>query len=123
MPKKILIVDDEPDVLKVTEFRVKKAGYQTVTAVDGQQAVDKAASEKPDLILLDYKLPILDGGEVYVMIKGDEALKHIPIVMLTASKGNEDLIAKMKEIGAEHSIIKPFESEELLAKIRELVGE
>ncbi len=123
MSKKILIVDDEPDVLKMTEFRVKKAGYLTVTAMDGGEAVDKAASERPDLILLDYRLPVLDGGQVYVRIKGDEALRHIPVIMLTASRGNEDLVAVMSDIGVEHSILKPYDPEELLAKIRQLVGE
>ncbi len=123
MSKKVLIVEDEPDILKMTQFRMKKAGYETVVATDGQEALDKVKSESPDLILLDYKLPVMDGVEVYLKLKEDEALSKIPVVFLTASRGNLDLINKMNEIGAKHSIIKPYDPEELLAKVKQLVGE
>ena len=119
--KTVLIVDDEPDILKMTEFRVKKAGYNTVVAADGHEALRKASSKAPDLILLDYRLPGMDGVEVYKRLQSS-GLGDIPVIFLSASKGNEDLLEKMREIGAEHSLIKPYEPQELLGKIRELIG-
>ncbi|MBD3295952.1 MAG: response regulator [Candidatus Omnitrophica bacterium] len=121
MPEKIMIVEDEPDILKVTAFRINKAGYETVLAKDGREALDKAAEEKPDLILLDYRIPVLDGAEVFVELRKDPDLSGIPVLFLTASRGNEDLLVKMEQIGAEHCMIKPFDPEELMAKIKELL--
>ena len=120
--KRVLIVDDEPDILKAVEFRVRKAGYQTVTAQDGPEGMEKARSEKPDLILLDYKLPGVSGVEVYKKLKSEDSLKDIPVVFITASKGNEDLKAEMEKIGAKNVLLKPYEPEELLSKIKELIG-
>jgi two-component system OmpR family response regulator len=120
---KILIVEDEPDILKVTNFRIKKAGYETVMAEDGKEALDKAAEERPDLILLDYRIPVMDGAEVFVELRKDPELSKVPVLFLTASRGNEDLLARMEQIGAEHCMIKPFEPDQLIAKIKELLGE
>jgi two-component system alkaline phosphatase synthesis response regulator PhoP len=120
--KKILIVDDEPDILKSVAFRVKKAGYGVLEATDGQKGIDMAKSEKPDLILLDWRLPIKDGGEVYEELKADEALKDIPIIILTASRETETLDVKLRSIGAKHVLIKPYEPTELIQKISELIG-
>ena len=119
--KKVLIVDDEPDILKMTEFRVRKAGYDTAVAADGHEALRKASSETPDLILLDYRLPGMDGVEVFKRLQSS-GLGDIPVIFLSASKGNEELIEKMREIGAKHSMIKPYEPQELLGKIKELIG-
>ena len=78
--KKILVVDDEPDILSVIAFRLKKSGYEIVTAGDGKETLDLMQNWKPDLILLDIQLPVMDGYEVCRRIKADEELKHIPIV-------------------------------------------
>jgi two-component system alkaline phosphatase synthesis response regulator PhoP len=120
--KKILIVDDEPDILKTVVYRIKKAGYETATALDGKEGLEKAKSENPDLIVLDWKLPIMDGGEVFTKLQADESLKNIPVIILTASSDNESLMLKLREIGAECVMIKPYEPEELLAKIKGLIG-
>ena len=108
--------------MKDAAFRIKKAGYETIEAVDGQEGLKKARSEMPDLILLDWKLPIMDGVEVFMKLKEDDRLKDIPVVFFTASRENEDLRVKMREIGAAYVIVKPYEVEELLLKIRELIG-
>ncbi|MFQ5952117.1 MAG: response regulator [Candidatus Omnitrophota bacterium] len=120
--KKVLIVDDEPDILKAAVFRIKKAGYDVIEAVSGKEGLEKAQTEPPDLIMLDWKLPEMDGVEVYLILKKTDRLKDIPVVFFTASKENVDLREKMEEVGAEHVIIKPYEAEELLSKIKELIG-
>ena len=120
--KKILIVDDEPDILKAVVFRIKKAGYETVLATDGQEGLEKARAEKPDLILLDWRLPVMNGGEVYQHLQSDNDLKGIPVIILTASRESEDLAVRMREIGVEHVLTKPYEPEELLAEIEKLLG-
>ena len=120
--KKILIVDDEPDIMKSVSFRVKKAGYGVMEATDGQEGLDMARTEKPDLILLDWRLPVKDGGEVYQELKADDDLKDIPVIILTASRETESLDVKLKNIGAKYVLIKPYEPAELLQKISELIG-
>jgi len=120
--KTVLIVDDEPDILKVTEFRVRKAGYRTVTAVNGQLALEAARKERPDLILLDYKMPGMTGMEVYAELRDDSLLGGIPVIFLTASSQNDELMRRMQEVGAVNKIIKPYEPGDLLGKIKELIG-
>jgi len=121
--KKILVVDDEPDILKVTSIRLKKLGYNVLTAVDGKEALDTIRSENPDLVLLDLVMPFMNGVEVCEQIKNDKTLKHIPIILFTAS-GNGVLTAeKIKKIGADDYIIKPFEPEELMGKVEGILAQ
>ncbi|MBM3254944.1 MAG: response regulator [Candidatus Omnitrophica bacterium] len=122
MPKKILVVDDELDVLKVISFRLRKAGYEVITASDGQMALEVARENKPDLMLLDIRMPILDGPEVCLRIKNDESLKDIPVIFLTASGG--DMVKKDKagELKAQGFLTKPFEVQELLEAVRSFIG-
>ena len=120
MGKKILIVDDEPDLLRVTCFRLEKSGYQVLTAVNGQQAMEMMAKESPDLALLDIRLPLLNGPEVCMRMKKDEKLKHIPVILFTAS--TQDLQEKVEACGAQDYTIKPFNPEELLEKIKKLIS-
>jgi DNA-binding response OmpR family regulator len=119
--KKILIVDDEPDVLKMIAFRVKKAGYEIATAFDGEKALEAVSKDRPDLILLDLRLPRIDGWEVCRRLKADEKFSSIPIVILSASVSslNSD---KTKELEAEDYLLKPFEPVVLLEKIKNLIG-
>ena len=118
--KKILIVDDEPDILKVVTFRVKKMEYEVVTATNGQEALDLIQKEEPDLILLDIELPVMNGYEVCQRVKTNEKLKHIPIIFLTASSASK-IAEKAKEFNADDYLIKPFDSEELLKKIKNFI--
>ena len=122
MPKKILVVDDEPDVLRVTSFRLKKAGYEVITAADGQAGIDSARANQPDLILLDMRMPVLEGPQACLQIKNDQALRDIPVIFLTASSGEAMNKDKAKELKADGLLTKPFESEELLATVRSFIG-
>lgn len=120
MAKRILIVDDEPDILKIAVFRLKKSGYEILTAIDGQGGLDSAKKDTPDLILLDLILPRMTGDEVCRRIKADDKLRHIPVILFTASI--VEIQEKLKDSGAEDYLIKPFEPEELLEKIRKFIG-
>lgn len=118
--KRILIVDDEPDLVETLSFRLEASGYEVIKADDGQKGLDKARSEKPDLIILDLMLPKLDGYKVCRMLKFDEAYKDIPIILFTARAQEQD--KKMgQDVGADGYITKPFEPQALLAKIQELI--
>jgi len=117
--KKILIVDDEPDLLKVTCFRLEKSGYQVLSATDGQAALEMINKERPDLVLLDVRLPLLNGSEVCVCMKKDEKIKQIPVILFTASTQNIEENAKA--CGAQGYIVKPFTAEELLGKIKNFI--
>ena len=110
-------------MLKALLRNATQAGYEAIEATDGKMGFDKARSETPDLIVLDWRLPLMDGGEVYQALKADEKTKDIPVIILTASRETEELRVKLDAIGAEHVLIKPYEPSELLAKIRELLGE
>ncbi len=117
MPKaKILIVDDEPDIRDILKITLAD-DYDVIEAVNGQDAISKIKSKIPDIILLDYKMPVMSGLEVCKVIKSDILLQHLPIIMLT---GKKELTDKVKGIdaGADDYIVKPFVPEELLARIR-----
>lgn len=116
MPKKILVVDDEPDILKVVVFRLKKKGYEILSATDGQTALDVAKAQRPDLIVLDLRLPVIDGIEVSKRIKADNDLKNTPIILLTASSDN--ILEKSKTCHADDYLTKPFDPNELFDKIK-----
>jgi len=122
MLKTILIVDDEPDVLKLAEIRLRKWGYEIITASDGQNGLELIRNQKPDLVLLDLRLPNMDGVEVCRQVKNDKELKHITVILFTAT---EDMaVATMaKEHGADDYIVKPYEPEELLEKVKRFIGE
>lgn len=121
MVKKILIVDDEPDLLKIIVYRLRKMGYEISTVVNGREALDLLNIKIPDLILLDVLLPIISGYEVCRRIKSDLKLSRIPVVLLTACN-IRDVLKKAEEIGADDYLSKPFESKELLDKIRKFIG-
>jgi DNA-binding response OmpR family regulator len=118
--KRILIVDDEEDILIVLKFRLEANNYEVLTASSGQEGLNKARTEKPDLIILDLMLPKLDGYKVCRMLKFDESYKAIPIIMFTARVQQKDEELG-KEMGADAYVTKPFEPEILLEKIRQLL--
>ena len=121
MAKKILAVDDELDILKIVAFRFKKAGYEVIEAVDGQKAMDLIKAQNPDLVILDLRLPILDGWEVCRRIKGSDEFKSTPVILLSASAGTLNL-ETMKELKADDYLLKPFEPEVLLEKVKRFIG-
>jgi DNA-binding response OmpR family regulator len=118
--KRILLVDDEVDLVEVVKLRLETVGYEIIPAYDGQEALDKARSEKPDLIILDLMLPKMDGYKVCGLLKKDPRYSGIPIIMFTA-RAQEDDEALGREMGADAYITKPFEPQALIAKIKELL--
>lgn len=120
MPKKILIVDDEREYIQLLTNRLEAAEYQVVSAQDGQEALEKAKREKPDLIILDLMLPKMDGYKVCALLKKDTRYAKIPIVMFTARAQESDEKLGF-ECGADAYLTKPFDAQILLAKIQELV--
>lgn len=114
MDRKILIVDDEKNIVDILKFNLEKSGFETVEAYDGAEGVDKAYSENPDLILLDIMLPKMDGFEACKKIR--EKLS-VPIIMLTAREEEVDKILGL-ELGADDYITKPFSVRELMARIK-----
>lgn len=121
MQKKILIVDDEPNIVISLEFLMQREGFQVAVAVDGAAALQIVAAEKPDLILLDIMLPRMDGFEVCRQIRANPDWRNIKIVMLTA-KGRETEIAKGVALGADAYITKPFSTRDLVGQVKQLLA-
>ena len=120
--RKILLVDDEPDLLQLVSLRLQAAGYGVEVAYDGQQALDQVKLARPDLIILDLMLPKLDGYKVCRLLKFDERTKSIPILIFTARAQVED-VTLATECGADAYLTKPFEAKALLEKLEELLRE
>ncbi len=120
-PKKILIVDDEVDLVETVRFPLEMEGYHVLVSYNGEDALNQARKENPDLILLDLMLPKLDGYKVCRLLKFDERYKHIPILMLTAKTQEKDKVLGM-ETGADEYITKPFEMDYLLKKVKEYLS-
>jgi len=120
MAKKILIIDDEPDVAKVVVYRLKAKGYEVFIAASGKEGIDLAETQKPDLILLDYRLPDMLASQVAEEIRRREYLKHIPFILITAS--SEDIAEKAKVCLTADYISKPIESYELYAKVEKYLA-
>jgi len=121
MSKKILIVDDEPNIVISLEFLMKKEGFAVAVAVDGDDALAKAASFEPDLILLDVMMPKKSGFEVCESLRADPSRAGLQIVMLTA-KGRDTEVAKGLAIGADAYVTKPFSTKDLVAKVKSMLG-
>ncbi len=117
MSAKILVVDDEPSIVKSIQYSLEKEGYAVATAHDGQQAIEVARREKPNLVILDVMLPSLDGYEVCRQIRQE---MPVPIIMLTAKGEEIDKVVGL-EIGADEYVTKPFSLRELLARIKALL--
>lgn len=120
--KKILVVDDEADLVETLRYPLEMEGYKVLVSYNGEDGLNKARSERPDLIILDLMLPKLDGYKVCRLLKFDERYKHIPILMLTAKTQEKDKMLGI-ETGANEYITKPFEIDELINKIKIYVGE
>ena len=119
MPKKILIVDDEPDVVVPIQFLMEQQGYSVMAAYRGEDALDLIYHYKPNLVLLDIMLPGIDGWEVCEIIRLNQNYRDIKIVFLTA-KGRDEDIAKGLALGADAYITKPFSNDELVETVNKL---
>jgi len=118
--KRILVVDDEAALVEMLALRLEANDYIVLTAGDGQEGLEKARKELPDLIILDLMLPKMDGYKVCRMLKFDEKFKKIPIILFTARAQEAD-VRLGEEVGADAYLTKPFEPVILLAKIKELI--
>jgi len=120
--KRILVVDDEEGIVKVVKMYLEYHDYEVITASDGQEGLDKAKTEKPDVIVLDLMLPRMNGYKVCGLLKKDTRYAKIPVILFTA-KAQEKDVKLGEEVGADAYITKPFEPEVLLSKIEELLKE
>ena len=118
--ERILIVDDEEDVLELVQYNLDRSGYHVETAISGEQALTKTKKKIPDLIILDLMLPGMDGLEVCKQLKSDVKTEGVPIIMLTA-KGEEADIVTGLELGADDYVTKPFSPKVLVARVRRLL--
>ena len=118
---RILLVDDEPSIVKMVGKRLEVEGFEVLVAMDGQEAVKKVQTDTPDLVILDLMLPKLNGYEVCMMLKEDTRYQNIPVVMVTAKAQEQD--EKLGVVcGADAYIRKPFKAQELLDQIRALTN-
>jgi diguanylate cyclase (GGDEF)-like protein len=117
MPVRILIADDDPDIRDVLKLTLAEENYTILEAADGEEALKIITNKPLDLVLLDYKMPKLDGRQVVQRVKRDLLLRHLPIIMVTGKRELEDKIVGL-DAGADDYITKPFEPKELLARIR-----
>ena len=120
MPKKVLIVDDEPGIIVALQFLMEQNGYATMVAFSGEEAMEAVAKHHPDLMLLDIMLPVVDGLEVCQRIRENPDWSDIRIVLVTAL-GNEANVTKGLDLGADAYITKPFSNADLVAKVKELL--
>ena len=117
MPARILVVDDEPPIVDVLVYNLKRNNYEVLVARDGQQALDLARTEQPDLIILDLMLPLVDGLDVCRTLRRE---RDVPIIMLTARDGEIDRVVGL-ELGADDYVVKPFSVRELMARVKSVL--
>lgn len=122
MRKRVLIAEDEPNIVTSLEFLMHEVGYEFQTAVNGEDALRAASQFRPDLMLLDVMLPLKSGFEVCQTVRGDKSLRKMKIIILTA-KGRETEVTKGLALGADAYITKPFATRELLDTVKRLLGE
>ena len=121
MSKKILIADDEPNIVTALEFLLQRSGYEVLLARDGEAALKQVEQHLPDLVLLDVMMSVKSGYEVCQRMRARPEWQHIKIVMLSA-KGREAEVSKGMSLGADSYVTKPFSNKDLVAKIDELLG-
>jgi DNA-binding response OmpR family regulator len=114
--KKVLVAEDEPDIRGLIVFSLQYAGYEVIEALNGEEAIKLAESEQPDLILLDVRMPKMNGYEACSVLKAQESTRGIPVVFLSA-RGQETEIKRGLELGAEEYILKPFAPDELYQRV------
>lgn len=121
MPDKILVIDDEPDILRIVSYSLQKWGYEVITATNGREGLDKIADEKPDLIVLDAGMPTMNGFEMLEELHKDSAYTDIPVIMLTAHTDTRSIdLARGHDIF--EYITKPFNPVELREKINKVLS-
>ncbi|HOW88105.1 MAG TPA: response regulator [Candidatus Omnitrophota bacterium] len=119
--KKILVIDDEPQILWVASTRLQASGYAVSTALSGEQGLKKARQEVPDLVLLDHIMPEMNGDETLEQLKKDPATKNIPVIIFTADERRVHMGDYLSR-GAADCLFKPFTPDELFSKIQRILG-
>lgn len=119
---KVLVVDDEPNIVVSLEFLMQQAGFQVITAFDGETALARLSDGAPDLLLLDISLPGISGFDVLEHLRGAESTAGLPVIMLTAH-GREVEREKGLALGADDYVTKPFSTQALVAKVKELLAD
>jgi two-component system alkaline phosphatase synthesis response regulator PhoP/two-component system response regulator VicR len=119
MPKTILACDDEKHIVRLIQVNLERAGYTVLTAHDGKEGLEKVRSEKPDLVVLDVMMPMMDGFEVLRNLKGDPATRDIPVIMLTAKAQDADVFRGWQS-GVDCYLTKPFNPMELLSFVKRI---
>lgn len=122
MPPKILIVDDDREMVELIQLFLANAGYETLTALSGEEALELAFSQGPDLILLDIMMPKIDGWEVFRRIRNDPHTREIPVAFITARTQNIDKMIGLSVMKADGYITKPFSKRELLDEVQKMLG-
>lgn len=117
----VLICDDDPLLVDLLEYRLGNRGYRVSVARDGSEALASLAEARPDIVVLDAMMPVIDGYEVLRRIREDATLRDLPVVMLTARKRESDIVGAL-ELGASDYLVKPFIPEELLARLARLLA-
>ena len=121
MAKRILVADDESHIVLVVSLKLRNAGFEVLTASDGEEAAELCLSERPDLLITDYQMPLLTGLELCHKLRLDERTKSIPAIMLTA-RGFDIEPQEMIDAGIAAFLAKPFSPRELLARVNDLLG-
>jgi CheY-like chemotaxis protein len=121
MSKRILAADDEAHILHVVSLKLRNAGYEVLTAMDGEEALELCKVEKPDLLITDYQMPIMTGLELCRALRSCDQTKAIPAIMLTA-RGFDLEPGEMESAGIAAVLAKPFSPREVLEKVKELIG-
>ncbi|MBL8479316.1 MAG: response regulator [Sterolibacteriaceae bacterium] len=122
MAKRILIADDEPNIVISLEFLLRREGYEVVVATNGVAALESVREQRPDLAILDVMMPQRNGFEVCQDLRGDPEMQGLRIIMLTA-KGRDTEVAKGLALGADHYMTKPFSTRELVARVKALLAD
>ncbi|MFQ6128080.1 MAG: PleD family two-component system response regulator [Thermoplasmata archaeon] len=120
--KTIVVVDDEPKILELVESILTTEGFEVIKALSGQECLDYVAREIPDLILLDIKMPEMDGWMVYRELRANERTKGIPIAMLTVKADTIDRDVALDILDVDDYITKPFSPKDLVSRVKDLVG-
>jgi len=123
MPNKIMVVDDEPDVVDLVKLVLESDGFDVVTAYSGKECLEKLEKATPDLILLDIMMPQMDGWEVYSRLRGNPRTKDIPVAMLTAKSQSIDKMIGLHVVKVDDYITKPFGRSELLERVKKILKE
>jgi two-component system phosphate regulon response regulator PhoB len=120
MKQKILVVDDEPEAVELVGFNLKQAGYDVISAADGDEALKKAKAQLPALVVLDWMLPEMEGVEVCKLMRRDSTTANIPVIMLTAKASEIDRVLGL-ELGADDYLTKPFSPRELVLRVKKIL--